>query len=134
MLPRRSLRGMIIVPRPCVAMLRRIHPLQESQRTQPGLLSAPAAGASQGDALSALCAPTFWWQSNDFAFREDFSNLLRIPRIVLYHSRVDEVVPFSHFAIFKEKLPSAIVRPLNGRGHEFNNEEFREIVEDTKSL
>ena len=44
------------------------------------------------------------------------------------------MVPFTHLAIFKQKLTSAIVRPLNGRGHEFNNEEFREIVDDIKSL
>jgi uncharacterized protein len=86
-----------------------------------------------------IVAAPFWgadreWQSDDFAFREDFSNLLRIPQIVLYHSRDDEVVPFSHLASFKEKLPSAIVRLLNGRGHEFNNEEFCEIVDDIKSL
>jgi predicted alpha/beta hydrolase family esterase len=86
------------------------------------IVAAPCWGADQK------------WQSDEFAFRENFSNLLRIPRIVLYHSRDDEVVPFTHLAIFKQKLPSAIVRPLNGRGHEFNNEEFREIVDDIKSL
>ena len=86
------------------------------------IVAAPCWGADQE------------WQSDDFAFRQNLSNLIRIPRIVLYHSRDDEVVPFRHLAIFKEKLPSALVRPLNGRGHEFNNQQFREIVDDIKSL
>jgi len=44
------------------------------------------------------------------------------------------VVLFTHVAIFIEKLPSAIVCPLNGRSHEFNNEELREIVDDIKPV
>jgi uncharacterized protein len=99
-------------------------PEETCQKSISGLfiVAAPCWGADQD------------WQSDDFAFRQNFSNLVHIPRIVLYHSRDDEVVPFTNLAIFKEKLPSAIVRPLNGRGHEFNNREFREIVDDIKSL
>jgi uncharacterized protein len=86
------------------------------------VVAAPCWGADQE------------WQSDEFTFRRAFSSLLRIPRIFLYHSRDDEAVPFTHLDHLKEKLPSAIVRALNGRGHEFNKEEFPEIVNDIKGL
>jgi predicted alpha/beta hydrolase family esterase len=97
---------------------------ETSERPISGLfiVAAPCWGADQE------------WQSDEFTFRKDFSSLLRIPRIVLYHSRDDEVVPFTHLAHLKEKLPTAIVSALDGRGHEFNKEAFPEIVNDIRSL
>lgn len=42
--------------------------------------------------------------------------------LVLYHSRDDEVVPFSHLARYAAKLPRATVREYEGRGHQFGDD------------
>jgi hypothetical protein len=42
--------------------------------------------------------------------------------LVFYHSRDDEVVPFSHLALYAAKLPRATIHELDGRGHQFNND------------
>jgi hypothetical protein len=39
-------------------------------------------------------------------------------RIFLYHSRDDEVVSFSDFAIYKQKLPQATIREIERGGHQ----------------
>src|SRR5262249_26085951 len=62
------------------------------QRSISGLfiVAAPCWGADQE------------WQSDDFAFRENFSNLVRVPRLVLYHSRDAGGRPFTHLRICGE--------------------------------
>jgi hypothetical protein len=42
--------------------------------------------------------------------------------LVLYHGRDDEVVPFSHLALYASKLPRATIREYEGRGHQFGND------------
>jgi predicted alpha/beta hydrolase family esterase len=42
--------------------------------------------------------------------------------LFLYHGRDDKIVPFSHLALYAKLLPHAVVRPLDGRGHQFNND------------
>ena len=49
----------------------------------------------------------------------------------LYHGRDDRTVPFSHLALYAKALPNAIVRPLDGRGHQFENDPS-EVVGDMK--
>jgi uncharacterized protein len=51
----------------------------------------------------------------------------------IYHSKDDEVVPFTESQQFKTALPGATVRELDGRGH-FNKDDFPEIVEDIRNL
>lgn len=85
-----------------------------------------------------LIAPPYWgaedWQVDEYLLREDFpSKLLKIPRIFFYHSRDDEWVPFSHMTHYAEKLPRAIIRKFDGRGHQFNND-LSEVVQDIKDL
>jgi pimeloyl-ACP methyl ester carboxylesterase len=53
--------------------------------------------------------------------------------IFLYHSRDDEWVPFAHLAMFAERIPQAIIREFDGRGHQFNND-LSEVAEDIKGL
>lgn len=53
--------------------------------------------------------------------------------IFLYHSRDDEWVPFAHLGIYAEKIPQAVVREFDGRGHQFKND-LSEIAMDIKSL
>ena len=54
-------------------------------------------------------------------------------KIILYQSKDDNVVPFSHLAKFQQVLPKATVRIFEDRGH-FNQQELPELVEDIKSL
>ena len=51
----------------------------------------------------------------------------------LYHSNDDEVVPFSHLALYAKTLPGAVTRELDGRGHQLNND-LSEVAEDIKKL
>jgi len=53
--------------------------------------------------------------------------------IFLYHSRDDEVVPFAHLEMYAEKIPQAIIRTFDGRGHQFNND-LSEVAADIISL
>jgi hypothetical protein len=52
----------------------------------------------------------------------------------MYHSRDDREVPFEHLERYRRSLPQASVRLLDGRGHEFNQAHFRELVSDIRGL
>ena len=54
-------------------------------------------------------------------------------KIILYHSKDDDVVPFSHLAKFQQALPTATVRIFEDRQH-FNQIDLPELVEDIKKL
>jgi predicted alpha/beta hydrolase family esterase len=88
-----------------------------------------------------LIAAPYWggagWRYDGYEAVElpgDFASKLpkRAP-IFLYHSRDDEVVPFAHLALYREKLPQAIIRLLDGRGHQLSNE-LSEVAADIKRL
>jgi hypothetical protein len=42
--------------------------------------------------------------------------------IFLYHGREDETVPFAHIDLFARALPRALVRRLDGRNHQLNDD------------
>jgi predicted alpha/beta hydrolase family esterase len=73
-------------------------------------------------------------QGDEYPLHEGFASQLPdgVP-IFLYHSRDDEWVPFAHLGIYAEKIPQAIVRKFDGRGHQFNND-LSEVAADIKSL
>jgi len=78
-------------------------------------------------ALFLLAVPYFGadetWRYPDMNLPPDFATKLPpIPRIFLYHSQDDEVVPFAHLALYAAKLPQAVVRTFAGRGHQFGND------------
>ena len=84
--------------------------------------------------LFLLATPYFGedenWNYPEMNLPQDFATKLPvIPRIFLYHSRDDEVVPFAHLALYAAKLPQAIVRIFDGRGHQFGND-LAEVAED----
>ena len=85
-----------------------------------------------------LIATPYWgaeeWQVDEYTLHEGFAlRLPKEPRIFLYHSRDDEVVPFAHLAMYAEKLPHATIREFDGRGHRFNDD-LSEIAADITSL
>ena len=84
--------------------------------------------------LFLLATPYFGgdenWDYPEMNLTQDFATKLpAIPRIFLYHSRDDEVVPFAHLALYAAKLPRAIVRIFDGRGHQFGND-LADVAED----
>jgi predicted alpha/beta hydrolase family esterase len=85
-----------------------------------------------------LLAIPYWGpedeQDDQYPLREGFASRLPIGvPIFLYHSRDDEWVPFAHLGIYTKKIPQAIVREFDGRGHQFNND-LSEVALDIKSL
>ena len=70
----------------------------------------------------------------DFALTKDLNDLQKqSPKIFLYHSSDDQIVPFGDFAKYKKSLPDAIVRAFTDRGH-FNQESFPELLDDIRQL
>lgn len=78
------------------------------------------------DALVLLAAPS--WDEHDWDFpdlqlpRGLAQKLEPIPRILLFHGRADEIVPFAHLALHATRLPTASVHPLDGVGHQFGDD------------
>ncbi|PIR85243.1 hypothetical protein COU15_01735 [Candidatus Kaiserbacteria bacterium CG10_big_fil_rev_8_21_14_0_10_45_20] len=95
------------------------------QKKVKGLFSVSAPYNGEGD--------RWRFEKSNFIVGDDLSNIQRADSVFLYHSHDDRVVPFSELEKYKEKLPDAVVRELDGRGH-FNTKEFPEIVEDIRGL
>jgi predicted alpha/beta hydrolase family esterase len=80
----------------------------------------PVAGAF-------LVATPYWgaedWEVDEYALREDFASKLPegLPTF-FYHGRDDEVAPFGHLALYKERLPWATFRGFDGLGHQFDGD------------
>lgn len=53
--------------------------------------------------------------------------------IVCYHSRDDELVPFSDFEVMKTYFPDATFREFSDKGHFYTEAELPEIIEDIKN-
>ncbi|MCP3027810.1 alpha/beta hydrolase [Halobacillus sp. A5] len=74
------------------------------------------------------------WPFKEFQLSDDFSSRLScIQQIYLYHSRNDEVVPFSHLEHYSHKLPNAKTRIFDQCGHLFQNE-LPELIQDINAL
>jgi len=76
--------------------------------------------------LFVLAAPS-WdedrWNFDDLRLPHDIAGkLARIPRIVFYHCRDDEVVPFAHLALHGARIPQAATRAVDSGGHQFGND------------
>ncbi len=83
-----------------------------------------------------LVATPFWGADfPEFALPRGFEARLRdLSPLYLYHSRDDSEVPFEHLEQYRRALPQAIVRALDGRGHEFAQPQFPELVDDIGRL
>lgn len=74
-------------------------------------------------ALFLVAAP-YWgstdWESDEFVLRPGFADSLPPNAAVfLYHSRDDDVVPSAHAERYGAEIPRAVLRLVDGRGHEF---------------
>ena len=85
--------------------------------------------------LALLAAPSRdddLWDFDDLRLPDNLGERLAyIPRIFLYHSRDDDVVPFAHLALHGSRLPQATIRQLDGRGHQFGNN-LADIAKDIR--
>jgi len=83
-----------------------------------------------------LVATPFWGpEFPEFALPSDFGvRLWGVSPLYLYHSRDDPEIPFEHLERYARALPHAIVRALDGRGHEFNQPQFPELAADIRRL
>lgn len=73
------------------------------------------------------------WAYDEFAVPNVVGSRLLAPRIFLYHSRDDPVVPFAHLGYYQEHLPRATARPVDGSEHSFV-EGLPMLVDDIKSM
>lgn len=85
-----------------------------------------------------LISTPFWSGEEDwkkgFKLQENFADKLskEIP-IFFYHCRNDEEVPFSHLALYRQKLTWATFREISRGGHQLNND-LTLVAHDIKSL
>ncbi|GAB3989786.1 hypothetical protein GCM10028807_15440 [Spirosoma daeguense] len=85
-----------------------------------------------------LLSTPFWSGEEDwkegFKLPEHFADTIdRTTPIFLYHSQDDKEVPFSHLALYRQKLPWATIRELPSGGHQLNND-LTIVANDIKSL
>ena len=63
------------------------------------------------------------WNFDDLKLPPDIADRLAvIPRIVFYHCRDDDIVPFAHLALHGARIPQAITRAIDSGGHQFDND------------
>jgi len=86
-----------------------------------------------------LCATPFWgadenWQYEPFTLPDSAADKLAvIPNIYLYHSKNDPFVPFAHSQHYKHLITQAVMRPIEGYSHAFEDG-LPKLVEDIKAL
>ena len=85
-----------------------------------------------------LLAPPFvgdgGWPSEEMPRISDFSR--RLPAglpVYLYHGAGDDIVPLAHLSLYAHAIPGAVIRTLDGRDHQLNND-LRAVAGDIRSL
>lgn len=83
-----------------------------------------------------LVATPFWGPNlPEFALQPDFATQLRdLSPLYFYQSRDDDEVPREHLDRYRQALPHAVIRLLDGRGHEFDRPDFPELAADIRRL
>jgi predicted alpha/beta hydrolase family esterase len=74
------------------------------------------------------------WPSEDIETSGDLG--ARLPRatpIYLYHGSKDDTAPYEHVDLYKEDIPQARVRKLEGRDHQLNDD-LSEVAADIRRL
>ncbi|MES2622943.1 MAG: alpha/beta hydrolase [Patescibacteria group bacterium] len=73
-----------------------------------------------------ISAP-FWggdtdWQAEVFTPSADFPTMLPTVPFYFYQAKDDEIVPFAHLEMYKNKLPNSTVREIKTGGHQLDND------------
>ena len=97
--------------------------------------TSPPARALAGVFLTAVpfCGPG-GWECGDVVLPNELGTRVppRVP-VFLYHGREDAVVPFGHVELYTQALPQAVVRRLDGRNHQLN-EDLSDVASDIRRL
>jgi len=95
-------------------------------------------GAPRGTAGIFLIAAPFvgkgGWEGDELKLPASVGD--RLPKNVplhLYHSRDDEIVPFSHLGLFAREFPTGIIHQLDGRNHQLNDD-LSDVAHDIRRL
>lgn len=74
------------------------------------------------------------WPSDDIEPREELGADLPdgVP-IYLYHGTDDGIVPVAHVELYAQAIPQAVIRRLEGRDHQLNDD-LKEVAKDIMSL
>ena len=86
-----------------------------------------------------LVSAPFWydddfWRWDEVRLPKDASS--RLPKdtpVYLYHGRADQSVPFAHAEMYAEALPQVILRPLDNRDHQLNDD-LTEVADEIIKL
>jgi len=83
-----------------------------------------------------LVATPFWGKDfPDFALTAEHLRRLKfISPMFFYQSADDPIVGLTQFQRYQKSLPHAVFRRLDGRGHEFDQDTFPELVADIRSV
>jgi predicted alpha/beta hydrolase family esterase len=74
------------------------------------------------------------WPSEDFKPSRDLG--ARLPQatpIYLYHGSEDDTAPYAHVDLYKQAIPRAHVRKLEGRDHQLNDD-LSEVAADIRHI
>lgn len=97
-----------------------------------GVVERPMAGIF-------LIATPFWHDHEVWRWKEvelPTNAADRLPRgvpLFAYHGREDEIVPFSHLDLYAKTFPQAIVRALDDRNHQLNDD-LTEVADDIRRV
>ena len=93
-----------------------------------GLLTQKIAG------VFLIGAPFFGdggWRVEGFEIPKDFGKRLPDAPLFLYHGTGDETAPIAHLDLYARAIPHAVVRRLEGRNHQLNDD-LSEVADDIK--
>jgi predicted alpha/beta hydrolase family esterase len=74
------------------------------------------------------------WPSQDIKPSSELgAQLSATTPIHLYHGTMDDTVPCAHLDLYARAIPHAVVRKLDGRNHQLDND-LTEVAEDIRAL
>jgi predicted alpha/beta hydrolase family esterase len=73
------------------------------------------------------------WQVEGFELPKDFSTRFPDAPVFLYHGTNDEIAPIAHLNLYAAAIPHAVVRRLEGRNHQLNDD-LSAVAADIKQL
>jgi uncharacterized protein len=99
------------------------------------------AGGDHGQTLAGvfLIAAPFWhddkvWRWEEVELPKDAGGRLAGgPQLFLYHGGKDEIVPVEHVGLYAKTFPQAVMRVLDGRNHQLNDD-LSEVASDLLRL
>jgi uncharacterized protein len=73
------------------------------------------------------------WKVEGFESPTDFARRFPDAPVFLYHGTDDETAPIAHLDLYAKAIPDAVVRRLEGRNHQLNDD-LSEVAADIKGL